>query len=130
MANCSWAEYVRLRYFMLQALRRLTCRMDTHQMVTAGSTILERALSTISSLVFRELVLELGFPPFRADVDFKEGWSNWQRVDRLLEERFAERFQDFKLIIRKSDPHHLEIFQRDAVKGFPLLAGRGCIHFE
>ena len=88
-----------------------------------------RPLLTIASPIFCEFVLELSeLPPHFYWSSFVY-WDNWDVIDELLDERFADR-KDFKLIVRTSKLHDQETFQRHAKETFSLLAGRGCIHFE
>ena len=56
-------------------------------------------------------------------------WGHWAEVDEFLHERFAKH-GDFRLIIKTGSRYALDAFQRHAKEGFPLLASKGCIHFE
>lgn len=89
-----------------------------------------RALSTITSPVFCEFVLELGKLPSQFSRPSFEHWGHWQDgIDKLFEKRFAER-GDFRLIIRTGKLYDREMFQAHARESFPLLARRDCIRFE
>jgi hypothetical protein len=87
------------------------------------------ALSTITSLVFCEFILELGKLPSQFSLPSSEHWGNWSEVDRLFENQFAGR-GDFRVTIRTGKLYDRETFQAHAKENFPLLARRGCIRFE
>ncbi|KAF9645152.1 hypothetical protein BDM02DRAFT_693138 [Thelephora ganbajun] len=86
-------------------------------------------LSTITSSVFCEFVLEFGKLPPYFNRPSLEHWGHWDKIDRFLEERFGER-RDFRLIIRTGKLYNWETFQRHAKKRFPLLTRRGRVLFE
>jgi hypothetical protein len=121
-------EFVGLTFAEINVLRRLTFRMWLSYMSTFEPQLLLRALSTVTSPVFCELVLELGGHPY-LDEPSSVYQDRWQEIDRHLEERFRDR-RDFKIIIRKGDSYGWEYFQRHVKEYFPLLARRGCIEFE
>ena len=81
---------------------------------------------TITSTVFCEFVLVLGRDRIRPD---RIPGGRWAEIDRFLYERFAKR-GDFRFVIQADDLDVLDSFRRGTQEGFPLLAGRGCIHFE
>jgi hypothetical protein len=85
-------------------------------------------LSTITSPVFCELVLELGGHSY-VDEPYSIYQDRWKVIDGYLEERFSDR-RDFKMIIRKGESQWWERFRCHAEECFPLLVRRGCIQFE
>ena len=122
--------YLELRYLTFReitALRRLTLR--TASTPASGLAFGFLPISTITSPVFRELVLELDGLSSRFDGPSPAYWGRWEEIDRLVEQRFAKH-GDFRLVIRTGELSDQETFQRHTKENFPLLAGRGCIHFE
>lgn len=109
----------------ITALRRLTFRVV---FTTASDVFAFNVLPilTITSPVFSELVLELGRLLFYFYAMY---WGYWGEIDEFLDERYAKH-GNFRLIIRTGNLDAPSAFQRDAKEGFPLLASRGCIHFE
>lgn len=116
-----------LRFTGIKTLRRLTIR--TAFTPVSGVTFGFIPLSTVTSTVFREIVLELGGRPSRFDGPSPVFWGRWEEIDRLIEQRFAKD-GDFRLIFRTVELDDREGFQRHAEGTFPLLAGRGCLRFE
>jgi hypothetical protein len=114
-----------------KTLRQLTLRMAFYEASNFQPDVLLEALSTITSPVFREFVLEIDQISSVSWFSWPslERWGRWEEVDRFLGERFAER-GDFKVVIRTGKSCHPESFQRYAAESFPLLAGRGRVHFE
>lgn len=110
-------------------LRRLTFCVAFPRVSILSSDLTFEALSTITSLVFCEFVLELGKLPSLFSRPSSEHWGDWEEIDRLLEERFAKR-KNFRLIIKTGKLYDRETFQAHARESFPLLARRGCIRFE
>lgn len=86
-------------------------------------------VSTIASTTFCEFVLELGKIPHRFGRVFSGRRGYWRVIDRIFEGKFANH-EDFRLIVRTGKLFDQETFQRRTRKAFPLLASRGCIHFE
>ena len=84
-------------------------------------------LSTITSLVFREFVLELG--PSRFHTPSWEHWGCWTQIDGLLERQFA-RYGSFRLVVRTEKLRDMENFEYHTKEAFPSLARRGRVHFE
>jgi hypothetical protein len=122
-------ELVGLGFKGIEVLHRLTLRMSCHQMESFKPDTLLGVLSTVTSPVFHEFVLELdGFPSWFDEASPMHR-DRWEGIDELLEERFAER-GDFMVIIRTGGSYYPETFQRHAKESFPLLARRGCIYFE
>lgn len=116
-----------LRFKEIATLRRLTLR--TAFTPVSGLAFGFIPISTITSPVFRELVLELGDVSFRFDGPSMAYWGRWEEIDRLADERFAKH-NDFKLVVRTGELGDKEAFQKHFKDNFPLLASRGCIHFE
>ena len=115
-----WVGFLKLAG--LSVLRRLTFR----SVLTIYTDTLELLpIKTITSPVFSEFVLEFGgvSPPLEWNF-----WRRWRDIDRFLE-RFAKH-ENFKFIIRTVDLASPIVFQGLAVEALPLLASRGCIHFE
>lgn len=118
----------------LTALRRLTLRMAFPHVNFRVQDSLSVAISTITSPVFREFVLEFTGSPHYNCLTTRNcgvGWSgcDWDKIDKPLEEQFAG-LGDFRMVIRTEklqDPKH---FQGHAETAFRLLASRGCIWFE
>lgn len=128
----SSAGFVDLRYLnftQLTLLRVLTFRVVLPQGSILRHGPLLRAVSTIASPVFRELVLELGGLPSHTNRSPSNYWGQWAETDRFLEERYAG-CGDFKLVLRTGKLRDRETFQAHTEETFPLLAKRGCIHFE
>lgn len=113
----------------LSILRRLTLRvLPGPRAPFSAHTHFLRLLSTVASPVFREFVFE------PHDRNSSESalmyWHPWKGVDELLEERFS-REGDFRVVIRTGGLiYDQRTLQLVATEGFPLLAGRGCVHFE
>ena len=109
----------------ITALRQLTFRVV---FTTASDVFAFNVLPilTITSPVFRELVLELGRLLFYFYAMY---WGYWGEIDKFLDERYAKN-GNFRLIIRTGNLDAPSAFQTSAKEGFPLLASRGCIHFE
>jgi hypothetical protein len=89
------------------------------------SELLLRVLSTVTSPVFCELVLELGGPsdPYGHQSIFRD---RWRVLDGCLEERLSDR-RDFKIIIREGLGWCKGEFRRHAKEMLPLLARQECI---
>ena len=117
-----------LKLTEMLVLRRLTFRTTFDQVLFLDHPLLG-VLSTITSPVFREFVLELGRSVPPPEGQSMGGWGLWKNFDDFFEERFA-RHGDFRLIIRISEHFDREDLRRKAERGFPLLADRGCIYFE
>jgi hypothetical protein len=116
-----------LRLTEINGFRRLALRLPSYQ--TSTPINLVEALSTVTSLVFREFVLELGTYPSWFNTPSSMHRNRWEEVDKLFVERFAER-GNFKVIIRTGELSDRESFQQYVKESFPLLARRGSIHFE
>ena len=104
--------------------------MPFHQAMNfLGHNLIRDVLKTITSHVFSDFVLELIPSPFPHNK--LSSWDRrcWREMDGFLGKRFAKH-ENFKFIVRTSSRHHWENLQRDAGVLFPLLASRGCIHFE
>ena len=115
-----------LKLTEMAVLRRFTLR------ATAFSNLGEpffRMLSNIESPAFCEFVLELGRSSPLPERKSMRKWGPWRDFDNLVEETFA-RNRDLKFIIRMSEFSDWEKLRKRAEQGFPLLAGRGCIHLE
>jgi hypothetical protein len=122
--------YMQLRYLTfaeVAVLRRLTLR--TSYTPVYGLAFGFLSISTITSPVFREIVLEVGGTPSRFDGPSPAYWGRWEEFDRMIEQRFAKN-GDFRLIIRTGELQNREAFKEHAKGTFPLLASKGCIHFE
>ena len=99
------------------------------QVATLKRDALLNVLSTITSLVFSEFVLEVGRIPPDFCGSSSEHWGPWKAIDSLLETKFA-RYGSFRLIIRAGELGDREAFERHAKETFRLLAKRGRLHFE
>lgn len=113
----------------LKVLRRLTLRMPFYRTYILEQGALLRALWTITSPNFRELVLEVDRVPARFKGKPSEHWGSWAYVDKYLGGYLADN-DDFKLIVRTSGVSDWGTFQEHAKETFPFLAGKGCVHFE
>lgn len=91
--------------------------------------VLVRMFSSIKSPFFCEFVLELIALPPQFGARSLDEWGRWKEVDKFLDEKFCRRGR-FRVIIRTDKPYGQAICERYAKGGFPLLVGRGCIHFE
>ena len=113
-----------LKLTEIEDLRRLTI----HPIFHTSSDVPFEFLSvlTIASTTFCELVLVLGRYSFCPD---RMRWNRWAEIDRFLYGRFAEH-GDFRLVVKAGNLGVLDSFRRGAHEGFPLLASRGCVHFE
>ena len=123
---------VQLRGFGLQRMTllcRLTLRMAFRQVSTLRKDALSGLLSTITSLVFSEFVLEIGRLPPHFHGSTSEFWGSWEEVDAHLKTRFA-RYGGFKLIIRTGKLIDRGDFERHVRGSFPLLENMGRIQFE
>jgi len=120
-------EYEQLRFLKLTALKDLRQLIVCPVILTFPNIPFEfLPILTITSPTFCELVLVVGrFSSYSNEMS----WGRWAKVDGFLHERFAE-YGDFRLIIRTGSRYALGAFQRHAKEGFPLLASRGCVHFE
>ena len=115
----------------MAVLRRLTLRTTFDNGFLDLDNLFLGMLSTIASPVFCEFALEVGGcsypgPDSRA---FMKKWSLWRDFDYLVENKFA-RNRDFRLIIKTSESSDWEELRKRVERGFPLLAGRGCIYLE
>lgn len=132
LANFFLTGYSQLYYLQLAqttVLHRLTCRLPFHLATLIKPDVFVGMFSTITSPFFCEFVLELSALPFQFDARSPDDWGRWREIDKFLEDKFSKR-GDFKVIIRAAKPHGQAIFQRCVKGGFPLLARRGCVHFE
>ena len=123
-----------LGFTKLTVLRRLTFRMTLSQVHTYLPDRFLQVLSTIKSPAFREFVLELRTRPLYFDWLPSEERGRWEEVEKFFEEQLAVH-EDFRFIIRTPGPPSWEVLRWEALQGyarviFPLLASRGCIHFE
>ena len=118
-----------LDFTKLTILRRFTLRVPPAPSSTSYVSTLLSALSTIVSPAFRELVFELSHYSSPFSGLSPEDQDQWRGVDNLLEERFAER-GDFRVVVRSSERCDSLTFEGFARDNFPLMANRGCIHFE
>jgi hypothetical protein len=103
--------------------------MTAPQVFIFQRDLLLTALTTITSPVFCEFVLELGGLSPHLNRRYSMHWGPWHKIDEFLEDRFAKR-RDFRLTIRTGEPGDKEGFQRHARETFLLLESRGCVHFE
>lgn len=115
----------------LDVLRRLTFRVAFGRYIHFSEhTLLLEALSTITSSTLSEFVLEARGRPPDFIRPFSTHWQRWESIDAFLEERFAQR-RDFKVIIKTGELKYDQEASRTSIRrGFPLLARRGCIHFN
>ena len=97
--------------------------------VVINSDHLPRALSTIVSPSFCELVLEMKNYSTGFDWPSPGGGSRWEEVDKYLDERFSDR-ENFKLTIRSTESFNWSTYQGRARDCFPLLASKGRINLE
>lgn len=118
-----------LKFAQIPVLRQLTLRMAFPQLSALALELLPRSISTITSPVFHEVVLELGRVPSDFYGPYSMYWGEWERIDRYLWNRFANR-NDFRLVIRTGELFDRETFEAHAKETFPMLAGRGQIYFE
>ena len=117
-----------LSFTGLTTLRRLTlCCLGAYEVLTFDRSILERAVRTIQSPLFCELVFKVTGPLLDRRFDLDMG--TWMGVDMVLEEKFAER-ENCRLIFRVEEVNGREIFQRYMMDRFPRLRERGRVHFE
>lgn len=131
--GCGATQLEGLRLMELKVLRRLTLRMPFYRAYLLEQGALLRALWTITSPDFRELVLEVDKVPARLKEKPSEHWGCWTYVDKYLGTCLSDGLADnggFKLIIRTGEVCDWELFQKHAKETFPLLAGKGCVHFE
>ena len=113
----------------ITGLRRFTFRVPFTDMTVLDHDALLRALSTITSPVFSEFVLELGGLPTHFHGPSSKYRGRWKEIGELLENQFALH-GDFRLNIRTGKLYDRETFQGHAKEIFPLLASKGCIQFE
>ena len=118
-----------LKFTHIPVLRRLTLRIVFPQLSFLALELLPRAFSTITSPVFCELVLELSKLPSHLYGASSVYWRGWDRIDRFLEGRFADR-KGFGLIIRTGKLHNQGTFERRTKDTFSLLESKGCVRFE
>ena len=116
-----------LTFTRLRVLRRLTLCMNFSVVPTFERDPFLATLSTITSPLYSELVIELDRPRF--DKSPLEHWGHWEAIDEFIAENFAQR-EDFRLIIRPNRLYDQENFQSNAMKSFRLSAKKGCVHFE
>lgn len=86
-------------------------------------------LSTITSPLFSELVIELDDHPYYFDESPLEVWGHWEAIDEFIAENFAQR-GGFRLIIRPKWLDKQENFHSNVMEIFRLSARKGCIRFE
>ncbi|KAF9790798.1 hypothetical protein BJ322DRAFT_1038211 [Thelephora terrestris] len=118
----------------LSALRRLTLRMVFPEANSSVQFSISAAISTITSPVFHEFVLEFTGPSYLYDcLEPDSCWAcwdcNWRELDQILEEQFAK-LGNFSMVFRMGEIQHLRHVQEHAETVFPLLASRGCVRFE
>ena len=118
-----------LEFTETTVLRRLTLRMGSPQAFDFALDVFVGALSTITSPIFCELVLELDGRSCRSNRSYPGLWHCWGEIDKFLEERFAEQ-GDFRVVIRTGKLYNRGAFQAHVKEGFPFLAKRGQIGFE
>lgn len=118
-----------LKFTQFPVLRRLTLRVVFLQLSFLALELLPRSISTVTSPVFCEFVLELSALPSHFDGPSSAYWGGWDRIDRFLEGRFANR-EGFRLIIRTGDLGDRETFERHVKETFSFLKTRGRIDFE
>ena len=122
--------YDQLRDFNFRdiaGLRRLTLR--TAFTPDYGLAFSFTPISTITSPVFREFVLEVDGIPSNCDGTNMRPWGRWGETDTLIAERVVKD-GDFRFTIRTGKLHRPERFRMQARWFFPLAARSGCIHFE
>ena len=132
LANFPPIGYLQMHNLKLSqplVLRRLALRMMFCQLSRFSLELIPRVIKTISSPVFCEFVLELGALPSPFDGPSSVYWGGWGRIDRFLDNQFANR-KDFRFIVRTDKLCDRETFERHAKKTFSFLENRGCIHFE
>lgn len=113
----------------IAGLRRFTLRMKFDHVSNLRRNSLLEVLSTITSPVFCEFVLEVDVLPVQFNGSYSKDWGCWTEIDRLLKKRFA-RHGTFRLVIRTGKLDDEETFKRHAKERFPLLAKKGYVHFE
>ena len=113
----------------ITGLRRFTFRIPFTDMTILDHDALLRALSTITSLVLSEFMLELGGLPTHFHGPSSNYWGRWKEIGELLENQFASH-RDFRVNVRTGKLYDQETFQGHAKEIFPLLASKGCIQFE
>ena len=118
-------ELCSLEFTEIAVLRRLTLRKVYPQALE----VFVGALSTITSPIFCELVLELDGRSCRSNRTYPKLWLCWKKIDKFLEGRFAEQ-GDFRVVIRTGEIYNWEPFRAHMEKAFPFLAKRGQVGFE
>jgi hypothetical protein len=115
-----------LKFTGVNVLRRLTFRISFRGAPTDSLDVLLGALSTVTSPALCEFVLDVRrIPP----PNLTPSSAGWEELNKLLEERFAER-EGFKLVIKTGNVYGAGTFQQYMGKGFPLLTRRGYIHLK
>jgi len=122
-------QLVYLDYAKNVVLRRLTFRLPFSHVPALPVKLTVTTIPTLSSLLFREFVLELGKLPSQFTRSSSTYWGLWDKIDRFFDEKFAER-TDFRVVIRTGKLYDRETFQTHVKERFPLSARRGRIHFE
>ena len=118
-----------LDYAENAVLHRLTFRVPFSHVPALPVKLTATTFPTITSLLFREFVLELGKLPSQFTQSSSKHWGPWDKIDRFFDEKFAEG-ADFKVVIRTGKLYDRETFQTHAKERFPLSARRGWIKFE
>lgn len=118
-----------LRFTEATILHQLTLCMSFNILFVLDIDILLGVISTITSPVFRELVVELGAHLSQFGGASLQDMECWREVDKLLEEEFSSR-GDFRLTNRTRELQNEAAFQRHARKCFLLLSKGGSVHFE
>ena len=131
-ASPDYLELSRPNFRENRSLRSLVLRTPFPSLSELAMTSLWTSISTITSPTFSEFVLELvgrapaGFP--RPPLDGNP-WGNWDEIDTVLN-GFLEWCPDLKLVIRTGRLRNRDEYQAQARERFPLMTGRGRIHFE
>lgn len=111
------------------ALRVFTLHMAFDQVCSIDRALLLELLSTITSRVLREFVLELNNLPSQSNGPSAKCWGGWREIDRFFDRQFAAG-GDFCLVVRTGDLIDRKILRTRVEWGFPLLVKRGCVHIE
>ena len=120
---------LRLVFTETTVLRRFTFSLPFDDLRKFKCGILIAPLSTIKSPFFCEFALGLNDLPDDFSWPSSAHWGRWEKLNELLQERFAAR-DNFKFIIKTGKLRDRETFKIQARETFPLWVKRGCLHFE